>query len=69
MTEHKKYKNKARCKNCDDIIESKYRHDWVKCSCFEDKEDTLGIFLDGGNAYWRCGGNFKNIERMYEELS
>ena len=43
-----KSKNRARCKKCSDIIESKYRHDFVSCKCG-------AIFVDGGNDYWRCG--------------
>jgi len=54
----KKVRNRAKCLLCGDIIESKYRHDFVKCSCGE-------IFVDGGNEYWRAGaGNFKNFDRL-----
>lgn len=52
-----KIRNRARCLKCGDIIESKYRHDFVKCSCGS-------IFVDGGNDYWRCGGNFDFFERI-----
>ena len=38
--------NKAKCKLCGDIVESKYRHDYVKCSCGE-------ISVDGGKDYLR----------------
>lgn len=62
----KKYKNKAECLNCGNIIESIHRHNFVTCSCFSE-DDTTGIFLDGGNSYWRYGGNFNHIERIYEE--
>jgi hypothetical protein len=53
-------KNRARCKKCNDIIESKYRHDFVNCTCG-------AIFLDGGNDYWRCGGDLESIERLDDE--
>lgn len=47
--------SKAKCLKCNDIIESKHRHDFVRCSCDE-------IFLDGGDEYIRAGakdpGNF-----------
>lgn len=33
MTE--KPRNRAECLNCGDIIESKFRHDFVTCSCFD----------------------------------
>lgn len=38
--------NKVRCKKCDDIIESKHRHDFVTCKC-------KSIAVDGGNDYQR----------------
>lgn len=41
-------KNKCQCKLCGDIIESKYRHDWVQCKCGE-------IFTDGGLDYFHRG--------------
>lgn len=28
--------SKAQCKNCGDIVESKTRHDFVACSCFQE---------------------------------
>jgi len=40
--------NKAQCKLCKNIIESKYRHDCVSCPCGE-------IFVDGGLDYLRSG--------------
>jgi len=40
---------KIRCKICNDIIESLYRHDFVRCSC-------KAIFIDGGTDYIRIGG-------------
>ncbi len=43
-----KYKNKVKCKKCGDILESKSRHDFVRCSC-------KSIFVDGGQEYCRIG--------------
>ena len=63
----KRFKNKAKCLSCGDIIESKHKHDFITCSCFKNETSNDGIFLDGGNAYWRAGGNFLNFERIYEE--
>ena len=40
--------NKAKCKVCKDIIESKHTHDYVECSCGE-------ISVDGGKDYLRRG--------------
>jgi hypothetical protein len=59
MTE--KLRNRARCLKCNDIIESTYRHDFVKCKCG-------AIFVDGGNDYWRAGAtDFKYFERLDNE--
>jgi hypothetical protein len=55
--------NSAKCLKCGDIIESKYRHDFVSCSCGE-------IFVDGGLEYCHWGANdLDNIIDMceYEE--
>lgn len=38
--------NKVKCLKCGDIIESKYRHDYVTCSCGY-------ISIDGGDDYQR----------------
>ena len=55
--------NKAQCKLCGDIIESKHTHDFVRCSCGE-------IFVDGGKEYLRRGakdlGNIIELSE-YEE--
>ena len=52
-------KNAIRCTHCGDIIESKYRHDFVTCSCGR-------VSVDGGHDYIRvcC----KDIGE-YEDLS
>ena len=47
--------NKAMCKLCGDIIESKNRHDYVTCKCGQ-------ISVDGGTAYIkRSARNLSNI--------
>jgi len=56
-----KYKNKAQCRLCEDIIESTFRHDFRRCKCG-------AIFVDGGNDYMRRGGEMKNIIEIYEEI-
>ena len=50
--------NKAQCLKCKDIIESKYRHDFVTCKCG-------ALSVDGGNSYLKRSGNLKH----YKELS
>lgn len=63
--------NKARCKHCGDVIESKTRHDFVTCKCFGDYETNghHGIFIDGGDDYFRCGGNFEDLEHISDNTT
>lgn len=73
-TEIVKGKNVAKCAVCDDIIESFTRHDFVSCLCGS-------IYRDGGQDYWRCGGDFnlhldvtqeeydRFIEAKFDELA
>jgi hypothetical protein len=49
--------NKCQCAQCKDVIESKYRHDFVQCMCGS-------IFTDGGTDYLRRGGCIENIIDM-----
>ena len=46
--------NKVQCLKCKDIIESKHRHDFVRCKCGL-------IYTDGGQDYIRRGGDFTAI--------
>lgn len=50
--------NKVKCLKCGDIIESKHRHDFVRCSCGN-------IAVDGGKDYLKRSGKLDG----YEELS
>jgi hypothetical protein len=53
--------SKAQCLDCLDILESKHRHDLVKCNCGN-------AFLDGGDSYIRAGGNIvilDGAQRLY----
>lgn len=50
--------NKIQCKNCKDVIESTYVHDFKWCSC-------KSVAVDGGCEYLRRLGNKED----YEELS
>lgn len=54
-----KFKNKARCRLCKDVIESKFRWDFVSCKCG-------AIAVDGGNDYHRRVGNRENFEVINE---
>jgi hypothetical protein len=51
--------NKCQCALCLDIIESRSRHDFVRCGC-------CAIFTDGGTSYIRRGGEIENIIDMSE---
>lgn len=56
-------RNIAKCKKCQDIIESINVHDFVRCKC-------KSIFVDGGKDYVRRGAdNLDDIEDLtiYEE--
>jgi len=46
-------RNRIKCLDCGEILESKHRHDWVSCKC--------GNFVDGGHDYKRIGGNLDRI--------
>lgn len=54
-------RNAARCRLCDDVIESKTVHDWVSCKCG-------AIFVDGGHEYVHCGGYPENFESLCETV-
>lgn len=51
--------NKAQCRICKDIIESKHVHDWVSCK-------GKHIFVDGGRAYRRAGTLAKDV--VWEDI-
>ena len=48
-------RNMARCRNCGDVIESNFRHDFVSCRCG-------AISVDGGQDYMRRCGNPEDFE-------
>ena len=50
-------RNRARCKKCGDIVESKYRHDFVTCTCG-------AVSVDGGKDYFRRVGYPEDYEEM-----
>lgn len=56
--------NKCQCRVCEDIIESKHTHDFVRCKCG-------AIFTDGGKSYIRRGAksldNIIDMSITYEE--
>lgn len=54
---NKLIRNRCKCRQCGDIIESKHRHDFVQCKCG-------AIFTDGGLVYVRRG--FKNKDDIID---
>ena len=51
--------NRIRCRVCGDIIESRYTHEFVTCSCGR-------VSVDGGHEYLRrvCRDGPKDIEEL-----
>jgi len=56
-------RNAAECHNCNTIIESKHRHDWVQSNCVHPDN---GIYVDGGLTYQRRGAG---LNACYTDLS
>lgn len=54
-------KNKVKCKVCGNIIESKYRHDYVICDCGK-------VGVDGGKDYLRRIGNPNDMIDLSEYI-
>lgn len=52
-------KNCIRCRKCNDVIESTYRHDFKFCKCG-------AVAVDGGKDYLRRCGNLENWEELSE---
>ena len=63
-TRHVVLLNKCQCRHCEDIIESKHCHDFVRCKCG-------AIFTDGGKDYVRRGAkelsDIIDMSEGYEE--
>jgi hypothetical protein len=53
-------RNIAKCKKCGCVIESKSRHDFVRCPC-------KAIAIDGGPDYCKRTGNFENFDVVTKE--
>lgn len=52
-------RNAAQCAKCGDVVESKYRHDFARCSCG-------AIYVDGGKEYLRAGGKLEDFISLVE---
>lgn len=52
--------SKIKCDLCDDVIESKHRHDFKTCKCG-------ACSVDGGDAYLRLLGDITKLQVWDEE--
>ncbi len=52
---------RVKCKLCNDVIQSMYRHDFKWCSCKK-------IAVDGGSDYLKTVGALENIEFLEHEV-
>ncbi len=52
--------NAAKCHKCGDVIRSVHRHDFQSCKCG-------AIFIDGGDDYYRAGGDLRDFEWLGTE--
>ena len=56
MKMDKVIRNSAICLLCNEELESKYTHDFVRCSCGN-------LYIDGGKAYLKRGASdFRQVE-------
>lgn len=56
-----KHRNRAKCRKCEQVIESKSLHDFVECPCKE-------IYVDGGNEHFRAGAiDWSNFLRVDDD--
>lgn len=55
----KVFRNRIRCKHCNDVIESFTVHDFKWCSCHK-------VAVDGGREYLRRCGNLEDMEELSE---
>lgn len=54
-------RNRAKCKLCNEVIESFHMHDYVTCKCGE-------ISVDGGQNFFKCSANnWTNFLRVDDE--
>lgn len=59
-------RNRAKCNNCGDIVESRHVHEFVGCTCYNESGGKTGIAVDGGTEYLRRSGDLDNYEEMSE---
>ncbi len=53
-------RNRAKCRKCQDVIESTHVHHFIRCHC-------ESIAVDGGNEYWKMVGNPEDFMRLDDD--
>ena len=61
MNTKKLIKNAIKCLKCNDVVESKHKHDFKWCGCGT-------VFVDGGLTYRRIGGDLDMMQDMCEYI-
>lgn len=59
-------RNRVKCKNCGEVIESRHVHEFVGCSCYNESGGRKGIAVDGGTEYLKRSGDLDGYEDMSE---
>lgn len=54
-------RNVIKCLECNEVLESKHRHDFVQCSC------PNRAFVDGGSEYVRIGARDLDLIQNLQE--
>ncbi len=63
--------NAIKCNSCGDTIYSRSQHDCRSCSCWTDKADNKGCYVDGGQApdgIMRMGGHANSYVMLTVDL-
>ena len=61
MNTKKLIKNAIKCLKCNDVVESKHKHDFKWCKCGT-------VFVDGGLTYRRIGGDLDMMQDVCEYI-
>jgi hypothetical protein len=61
-------RNRARCRVCREVIESKHRHDFQVCKCWRESKGERGIAVDGGQDYTKRCGRIEDFEGVDDDI-